>query len=402
MRFRFFDTSMRLSFVLLLASSVACSGGPAGHEPPDPLTYEYQEPLSNGDTWQTAHAADVGVDVSRIESMMNAIPGPRFDLIDAIAVARNGRIVLDETIRTSVDSEDSRVGNTDPRMHAQFSAIKSVTALAVGIAIDRGYMTGVDTPFLDFFPYSSYANWDERKRDMTLGHVLAMHAGLAWNEWNPPYSSPENQLSRFYDREYDYAKALLDLPLAADPGTEFAYNTVATIALAQAIENSAPLSFVDFGLNELVLPLGITQVEFLTTPTGLPNAGGGFYFKTRDMAKFGQLVLDGGTWNAERIVPSHWIDLILENRTAIGWSEPEAWPWQLDGYGYQWWLGHYEQGDEVLDTWAMWGFGGQWVVVIPDRQLVVAINSHGYDDDDEALRQVHTLISEYLLPSTSG
>ena len=401
MRYRIFDISLRLFFVLMLASSLGCSGGSGDSGLPDPVTYRYEQPAANGDTWTTGHAAEEGLDVAQIESMMNAIPGNHFGLIDSIAVARNGRIVLDETIRTRVDSEDSRVGNTDLQMHAQFSTVKSITALAVGIAIERGYLAGVDAPFLDFFPYSTYANWDERKSDITLGHVLAMQAGLAWNEWDPPYSSSDNQLIRFYDEEYDYAKALLDLPLAADPGTAFAYNTVASISLAQAIENMAPLSFVDFGLSELVTPLGISRVEFLTTPTGLPNAGGGFYFRTRDMAKFGQLVLDGGTWNGNRIVDSAWIDTMLESRSALGWQNPEAWPWKLDGYGYQWWLGHYEQGDAMLDAWAMWGFGGQWVVVVPDRQLVIAINSHGYDDEDEAIRQAHTLINDYLLPATA-
>lgn len=399
MLFKRFETAVRVLFMLLLASSVACSGGSGTPDGGDPASYEYRQPVANGDTWATGHAADEHMEVARIEAMMDAIRGGQYPYIDAIAVARNGRLVLDETLRTGTDSEDARVGNTDPRMHAQFSTIKSITAIAVGIAIERGYLPDVDAPYLDFFAYSSYDNWDERKNDITLGHVLAMRTGLDWNEWDPPYTSPENQLIRFYDEAHDYARALLDLPLAADPGTAFAYNTAATISLAQAIENRAPLTFVDFGLSELIAPLGISDVEFLATPTGLPNAGGGFYFHTRDMVKFGQLALDGGTWNGARIVNAAWIADMLTIHTPVGWAEPESHDWKLDGYGYQWWLGHYEQGDEILDAPAMWGFGGQWVVIVPDRQLVVAINSHGYDDSDEALRQAHALINDYLLPA---
>lgn len=402
MRLKVLDTSARLLFLLLLAGSVACSGGSGGSGGSEPASYTYAEPVNVGDGWTTGHAADEGMDVARIESMMNAIRGGQYPFIDSIAVARNARLVFEETIRTGTDAEDARVGNTDPRLHAQFSTIKSIMAIAVGIAIERGYLPGVEASYLSFFPYATYDNWDERKSDITLGDVLAMRAGLAWNEWEPPYSSPDNQLIRLYEQAHDYSKALLDLPLAADPGTEFAYNTVASISLAQAIENMAPLTFVDFGLTELITPLGISEVEFLTTPTGLPNTGGGFYFRTRDMVKFGQLVLNGGTWNDDRIVAAAWLDEMLEIRTPLTWAEPDAWDWQLDGYGYQWWRGHYETSAETLDAWVMWGFGGQWVVVVPERQLVVAINSHGYDDSDAALQQAHELISDYLLPAAAN
>ena len=402
MHLKLFYTFVRLLFLLLLAGSVACSGGSGADHSQPPVDYAYTQPADNGDTWRVGHAADEGMDVTRIEAMMNEIRARRYPYIDAIAIARNGRLVFDETIRTATDSEDARVGNTDPRLHAQFSTIKSITAIAVGIAIERGYLPGVDTPYVELFPYAAYDNWDNRKNGITLGHVLEMRTGLDWNEWETPYTSPDNQLIRFYDEEFDYAKALLDLPLAADPGTAFAYNTAASISLAQAIENSAPLSFVDFGLSELITPLGISTVEFLTTPTGLPNTGGGFYFRTRDMVKFGQLVLDRGTWNDARVINAAWIDQMLETRTPMGWADPDTQDWKLDGYGYQWWLGHYEQGDTLVDVQVMWGFGGQWVVVVPDRQLVIAINSHGYEDSDAALQQAHELINDYLLPAATG
>jgi CubicO group peptidase (beta-lactamase class C family) len=257
-------------------------------------------------------------------------------------------------------------------------------------------------PFLDLFSYADYANWDARKRDITLKHVLAMQAGLEWNESNPPYTSPENQLNRFIERETDYAKAFLDLPLAADPGTQFAYNTVATVALGQAIENSVPMAIIDYGLDSLFLPLGITEIEVLTTPTGLPNGGSGFYLKTRDTLKFGQLLIDGGSWNGQRIVSEAWLDESLEPRTLIGWGNPQDWDWQLEGYGYQWWLGYYEVGGQEYEAWVAWGFGGQWIIAIPELELSIAINANGYDGSDEALNQGHALVRQYILPASTS
>ncbi len=402
MTYQALERVVRIGFLALMLATVGCGGGGSADDapPPNPPPYEYTKPVANGDGWEVAGAADLAVDEATLEAMMHGIEAGDFNYVDAIVVAKDGKLIFDETIRTVTDAEDGRVGNTDTRMHAQFSATKSIMGLAVGIAIERGYLPGVDTPYLELFSYPEYANWDERKNDITLGDVLAMQAGFAWDEWSVPYTSPDNQLLRFYDTEVDYAKSLLDLPLAADPGTAFAYNTIATISLAQAIENNAPLTFVDFGSSELLLPLEISEVEFLTTPTGLPNTGGGFYFRTRDMVKFGQLMLDGGIWNDTQIVSAAWLDTLLTPRTTINWGNPDERDWQLDAYGYHWWLGHYDIGGTIYDTWAMWGFGGQWVVVVPELSLVVAINSHGYDNDDGALNQVHELIAGFVLPAS--
>lgn len=131
---------------------------------------------------------------------------------------------------------------------------------------------------------------------------LILSAGLDWDEWDPPYSSPNNQWNRFLQEEFDFSKAYLDLPVVVDPGSLFAYSTAATTSLGQAVENSVPMSLIDFSLGELMTPLGITDFEVITTPTGLPMGGSGFYLRARDTAKFGQLIVNGGVWNNEQII----------------------------------------------------------------------------------------------------
>lgn len=396
-----------ISLGLLLLASLLCDGCSSsdGSMPVDsplpPTGYVYQAPVDLRDTWSVASASDHGLAIGVLESMMDDIRSGRFPSIDAIAIAKNGVLVFDETIRLTTDAEDSRVGNTDTSVHAQFSATKSITSLVVGIAIDAGLIESVDIPYLSLFSYPDYENWDERKNDMTLHHVLSMRLGLAWDEWVLPYSSPDNQLIRFYEEEVDYSKALLDLSLVADPGTRFAYNTAATISLGQAVENVAPLSLIDFGASELMMPLGIVDIEFLATPTGLPNGGGGFYFRTRDMVKFGQLLLNGGEWNNETVVSETWIAESLTARTAIAWDNPDDWDWQVEGYGYQWWTGYYDHDGLQLDTHVAWGFGGQWVVAIPSLDLVIGVNSHGYDGSDASLNEAHALIRQYILEAAS-
>lgn len=397
------DRAARLLFYGLILGAPACGGGgsgtPPAPPPPPSIGFVYEVPEDRGDSWTIAHASTQGVDTEALEAMMDAVLAGEFDVIDSIAIARGGELVFDETIRTELADNDADVGNTVLAMHAQFSVSKSITSLAVGIAIDEGHIAGVDVPYLGLFPYTEYANWDERKNDITLEHVLTMQLGLQWNEFDPPYSSPDNQWNRFYFNEHDFAKALLDLPMVADPGTQFAYNTAATVSLGQAVQNSVPLMLDEFGTTELFFPLGITEIEVTRTPTGLANGGGGFYLRTRDAAKFGQLLLNDGRWNGDRVVSSEWLAASVVPRTEIAWANPADWDWQVTGYGYQWWTGFYEHATEIVETWVAWGYGGQWVVAMPSLDLVVAINSNGYDGGDAALNQAHRLIREHVLPA---
>lgn len=395
------------SLVLLLAMAAslvisACGGGGGSSvAPPAPLppppAYNYAPPADTGDTWTVGDAAANGFDVSTLEDMVNDIRAGQFGFIDAVVIAKDGVLVFEETIRDFTDSRDAWVNNTNPEMHAQFSVSKSITSLVVGIAIDEGYITGTDVPYLGLFSYPAYDNWDPRKDDITLEHVLSMRAGLDWDEWRPPYSSPDNQWNRFVQEEVDFSKAYLDLPVVADPGSVFAYSTAATTSLGQAVENSVPMTLIDFGLGELMTPLGIIDIELLTTPTGLPMGGSGFFLRARDTAKFGQLIVNGGVWNNEQIVSQAWLEDSVTPRSDLTWTDPTVWDWQVEGYGLQWWTGYYDHGGQLYDATIAWGYGGQWIVAIPALDLVVAINSRAYDAGDAATNEGHALVRRYIL-----
>jgi CubicO group peptidase (beta-lactamase class C family) len=294
---------------------------------------------------------------------------------------------------------DGWVSNGDLSMHAQFSASKSIASILVGIAIDLGDIGGVDTPYLSLFDYPSYDNWDERKDQITLEHVLTMRLGLLWDEWNPSYNDPDNALIRFYDRNHDYSKGLLDLPMETDPGAKYAYNTVASLSLGQAIQNRNPLTCGDFLYAHLLDPLRITQTKWLTTPSGLPNLGSGLYLYSRDMAKFGQMYMDGGRWNGQQIVSSEWVLASTQPYSNLSWSDPDTKDWQVDGYGYQWWTGYFEHAGQVLSTYAARGYGQQIVMVIPELELVIAVNAHAYEERPDQVNQAFNLIRRFILPT---
>jgi len=384
----------------------ACGGGggssPPAISPPPAAAFVYTPPADLGDTWTVGNAAAGGLDVARLEDMMNDIQAGQFSFIDAVVIAKDGVLVFEETVRSSTDFRDAWVSNVNPVMHAQFSVSKSITSLVVGIAIDEGYIADIDIPYLGLFSYPAYDNWDARKDAITLEHVLSMRAGLDWDEWDPPYSSPDNQWNRFVNEETDFSKAFLDLPVVADPGSVFAYSTAASASLGQAVENSVPLSLIDFGLGELMTPLGITDIEVLTTPTGLPNGGSGFYLRARDTAKIGQLLVNAGRWNNEQIVSQVWLDNAVTPRSDVTWTDPAVWDWQVEGYGLQWWTGYYDHDGQLYDTNVAWGYGGQWIIAIPALDLVVAINSHAYDAGNAATNEGHALVRNYILPALTN
>ena len=389
----------------LLPLLSGCGGGStetAEPPPPPPIPYVYAAPADNGDLWQVAEASETGMTEALLEDMVNALRAGEFPIVDSVAISHAGRLVLHETIRTELNPFDEWVDNTDPALHVQFSVSKSLVSSLVGVAIDQGVFESVDTPYLSLFDYEAYDNWDERKNDMTLADVMKMRLGLEWNEWDPAYTDPANQLLTFYDTQTDYSKALLDLPMAAEPGSTFAYNTVASVSLGQAIENRAPLSLIDYGGAFLLAPLGISNIEVFRTPTGLPDLGRGLFLTTRDMLKFGQLYMDNGLWNGERLLSSDWISESLTPYTSIRWAGDEPMEWEIDGYGYQWWLGHFDIDGRQLDTFAAWGHGEQWIMAIPALQVVIAINSHAWEGGPAETNQVFNLIRRFIIPAVEG
>ena len=390
---------------LLLILLSACGGNDGATNPGNgiggepPPGYTYSPPAAVSDGWTVGDAGSQGISVQSLEEMMAAVGRGEYPVIDSVAIASQGTLVFDETIRTRLDEKDQWVGNGDLSLHAQFSSSKSIASILIGIAIDLGNIGGVDVSYLTLFDYPSYDNWDERKNQITLHHVLTMRLGLQWDEWSVPYGDPDNAVVRFFNTHHDYSKGLLDLPVEADPGTEFAYNTIASVSLCQAVQNQGPLTCVDFLKTYLLDPLSIARVAWVETPTGLPDLGAGLYLSGRDMLKFGQLYMDDGHWNGQQIVSSEWVAASIQTYTELAWTEPDSRDWKVDGYGYQWWVGHFEHNGQTLSAFAARGWGQQTLMVIPERELVIAINANDYDGHPDAVNQVFGLISRFILPA---
>ena len=391
-----YQTVAKLSALLVIVLVFGgCGGASSGDAAPPPSsppeTFSYSVPQDIGDGWQVDDLAAEGFDTQMIVDMMDAILNDAYPGIDSVAIARNNKLLLYWYDRgRELDQFDAWINNTTPERHVLHSTSKSFTSALIGIAIDQGYIASTQVRFLDLFDYTDYENWDPRKADITLEDALTMRFGFRWNEWSRPYTDPLNHLVNLENNNVDWPKALLDLPMASDPGTTFAYNTAGTIAIGKALENATGEWLAQFANTHLFFPMQIMDARWWS-PYSLANGGSGLFLRTRDLAKFGQLYLDGGIWQGQQLISAEWIADSVVRRVdlsdVLSFSE---------GYGYQWWLDELPYQSQLLETWVTSGYGGQYLFVIPGLELVVAFTGHNYDNAD-GISNLYTMLQSHIM-----
>lgn len=382
--------ALALTTLILIAS---CGGGGGGSGVAVNTSYVYAVPDADGDGWEVAHLTDVGMDEDLITTMIRRVLSGQFEGIDSVVIARNNKLVLYEQVRQEIGEFDGWINNRDHRRHVLHSTSKSFTSALVGIAIDQASIASTQVKFYDMFNYGGYDNWDPRKADMTLEDALTMRLGLEWDEWSLPYTNSNNDLVFLENNNTDWAKALLDLPMTSDPGSVYAYNTAATIAIGQALQNATGIPMADFANQYLFYPMDITTAEWGRTPTGLPNGGSGLFLLPRDMAKFGQLFIDDGVWQGQQLISPAWIADSVARRVDI-----TAWSSFSEAYGFQWWLDDFTHQGQTVPVYVTAGYGGQYIFSLPDLNLVVAFTGQNYGNGP-GVANLYEMMTGYILAS---
>lgn len=310
--------------------------------------------------WATVSPVDVGLDPSVLSAFQQDLAAGRYGQVSSLLILRHGKLVFEDYW--------GEWGPDD--VHPVYSVTKSVASLLVGIAVDEGILPPVDTPALDLFPaYSEVANLTSAKGRMTFEHLLQMRSGLTWDEWSTNYSDPDNATTALMASP-DWLQHVLDLPMGAEPGSEFVYNSGVSMLLSGAIQLASGETMAEFGRSRLFEALGF-PVWFWSAgrPDNLSNSGWGLRLRPRDMAALGQLVLQDGVWEGQQRVPDWWL---AESRVPSTFFE--------DGraYGYQWWLTGELEGTDSSRAMAAWGWGGQFVVVAPTLDMVIVSTAENY------------------------
>ncbi len=259
------------------------------------------------------------------------------------------------------------------RRHMLFSLSKSFTSTAVGLAVSEGRLT-VDDPVLSFFQNEVPRRVSRNLAAMRVRHLLSMSTGHAKD-------TLDSMTSR---RDGDWARAFLSLPVTHRPGSFFLYNTGATYMLSAIVQRLTGQTLLDYLAPRLFAPLGIEGATWETCPRGVNTGGYGLSVRTEDIARFGQMYLQKGVWQGQRIVPEAWVD---EATSVHSDNSSQSNPDWRQGYGYQFWRARH-------GTYRGDGAFGQFCLVMPDQDAVLAIASGVRD-----MQAVLDLVWEHLLPA---
>jgi CubicO group peptidase (beta-lactamase class C family) len=233
------------------------------------------------------------------------------------------------------------------------SASKSLISALVGIAIERRLIAGVETSIASYFPELK-KDRDAAKQRITIEDLLTMRSGL---------ETTSNRNYGAWVQSRNWVQHALNRPLLSEPGTQMDYSTGNTHLLSAILTKATGASTWQFANDTIGRPLGFTIARWPRDPQGIYFGGNDMLLTPRQMVAFGQLYLDRGRLRGRQIVPESWIDRSFVPRGRSYWSDQE--------YGYGWWIrdlgGH--------RTYYAWGFGGQYIFVLPDLQLVVVTTS---------------------------
>jgi CubicO group peptidase (beta-lactamase class C family) len=379
----------RRRFAALLggAALAPLAGFPVYADPPDGCGV----PVARDDGWPVA-SVDEDKLVDRVALCRMADRLAASSNVHSVLVARAGKLVFERYFSGSDEINGRRVENVTfdvGTLHNLKSISKSVTSLAVGIAIDRGLIRSGDEPIFSFFPELSDLRSAQKDR-IQLVHALTMLLGLKWVEATPSTGDYDNDEARMHMAR-DPCRYVLGLPVTAPAGQEFFYNTGALTLVSTIMRKATGRPLDEFAREALFKPMGITEFEW-TRVRDDSDAGGGLRLRPRDMAKIGQLVLAGGRWNDRQIVSKAWI----ESSTAPNLKATDD---QL--YGYLWWLGRSRlNGREVHWVGAL-GRGGQSIRIVPELDLVVAVTAGYYQDYSPHAFQVQYGVFKDVLQATS-
>ena len=246
-------------------------------------------------------------------------------------------------------------------LHTMQSVSKTVTSVVIGVAVTRGEFPSIDTPVLRYFSNARVANVDDRKRRMTIRHLLTMTSGLDWNE-GLPYNDPRNTGS-VMEASADWVSYVIDRPMSDEPGACFNYNSGATMLLSHIFQKATGQDIEEYAAKHLFAPLGIIKYFWKRTPEGLADTEGGLYLERHDLAKIAYLFHMNGVWEGKQIVSRAWVKDSLTPSVTVSAATGVK-------YGFKWWLYPYSNDDPRL-AFAGSGFGGQRPIAIPAYDLVL-------------------------------
>jgi len=321
-------------------------------------------------TWRAHPPAAHGFDAGRLAAAV--------DRAAALAPPLTSLLVA----RGSTTVAEVYFGEGGPTQGANLkSASKSVISALAGIAIEEGALSGLDQPIGDFFP--TLLADAPRKQQITVRHLLTQQAGLESTSFGN-YGA--------WVTSRDWVANALRRPFVDRPGGEMIYSTGTTHVLGAVLAEATGQSLRAYAQDRLFDPLGVRIRSWQRSPAGRYFGGNNLSLTPRALLRFGQLYLHDGRFQGRQVLPPGWADL--------SWKTYVRETYHGHQYGYLWFT-HTFGGERVAFAW---GYGGQYVFVVPRLNLVVAATSSltRRPDSDNHNEQLRRLLGNHIIPAARG
>jgi len=327
------------------------------------LTINYCSSIRCQDEWATSTPKAQQMDSLTLSTLDKHI-NDTLPHLQSLLIARHGKLVFEQYYH----------GGSKTEMHNVQSITKSITSALVGIALKKNYLKTLDQKVVDFFPeVANDTSIDMRIKKITLYHLLTMSSGIA--EGKPRWDKDDNPI-----------RTTLQQHLQSDPGTQFHYSSPAAHVFSGILFKAIKDSLYDFADKYLFQPLGIKKVIWYKDNTGLLLTCGSSLWESRDLLKIGQLYLNKGTWSGIEIIPEEYINQSVKTHISGDCYGTYV------NYGYMWYC-------ETISGYKAFyasGYGGQYLMVIPDLDMVVLCTS---DWSQPEFPAHHVIVKDYIIPS---
>ncbi len=316
--------------------------------------------------WRTSTPEQQGMDSQALLNMYKI-----FGNQGRIIIIRNGYLITD--YNQSYLLKD---------IHHIHSCTKSIVSALIGNAIEDGYIKNINHNVLSFFPeYKNIQNLDERKKKLTLYHLLTMSSGIQWSD-NPNINS--NQMSH----SPDWGQYVFDQPMIEEPGQVWNYNSGGSQLLSVIIQKTTGKSAQAYATEKIFKPLGITKVNWWKDQQGHSTAGWGLHLSSFDIAKIGYLFLRKGRWQDKQVIPEQWVIESTKNHISV-----ESGFGRGSGYAYQWWV-YTDLPFNAYKAWGSYGKHSVMIIIIPDLDMVVVLTG-----DNSADKRI---LKSFIIPSVKS
>jgi CubicO group peptidase (beta-lactamase class C family) len=326
--------------------------------PPSLLDHRHPPATSGMDPGLLTEALERAASLSRLHNMI---------------VARHGDVVVERHFR-----------GPDPSRPANVKSVsKSLLSAVVGLAIEDGHLSGVDEPIVSYFEGYLDDEGAAEREGITVGHLLSMSSGL------------ESTSSRNYGRwvtSPDWVRHAVTRPLLSPPGDRMAYSTGSTHLASAVLTRATGRTTHAFAQERLAGPLGIQLPRWPRDPQGIYFGGNDMLVSPRALLRFGELYRNGGVHEGERILAREWV----EESWRVHVVSPRR---NRNGYGLGWWA-RTSGGHEVRFAW---GYGGQFLFVVPALELTVVFTSDPWSPREGPHNAaLHDLLDRFLVPAAEA